>query len=63
MTALSREYVHANYWQNTLVINTSDASAVDFDISADKKQQLYDAGYETIKNYLPMKLNKVSQRL
>lgn len=63
MTALSREYVHANYWQNTLVISTGDASAVDFDISADKKQQLYDAGYETVKNYLPMKLNKVSQRL
>lgn len=61
MTALSREYVHANFWHNTLVINTGDASAVDFDITEEKKQQLYDAGYQTVTQFLPRKLAKVSE--
>ncbi|MBT0585697.1 patatin-like phospholipase family protein [Alteromonas sp. SM 2104] len=56
MAAISREYVHADYWHNTLVINTGDASAVDFDISEEKKQALFDAGYSTVKQFLPIKL-------
>lgn len=56
MSAISREYVHADYWQNTLVVNTGDASAVDFDLSVEKKQALFQAGYETVTQFLPNKL-------
>ncbi|WP_100656455.1 patatin-like phospholipase family protein [Alteromonas flava] len=58
MTAISREYVHADHWHNTLVINTGDASAVDFDMTEEQKHQLYQVGYETVKNFLPTKLPK-----
>ena len=56
MSAISREYVHADYWQNTLVINTGDASAVDFDLSVEKKQALFQTGYDTVLQFLPGKL-------
>ncbi|WP_100643226.1 patatin-like phospholipase family protein [Alteromonas facilis] len=61
MTALSREYVHADYWHNTLVINTGDASAVDFDMTEEQKEQLYNAGYNTVFEYLPTKLPKAKR--
>ncbi|NTS77739.1 patatin-like phospholipase family protein [Catenovulum sp. SM1970] len=56
MNALSREYVHANHWHNTIVIDTGTASSVDFDISAEEKEELYRAGYLTVLSYLPKKL-------
>lgn len=56
MSAISREYVHADHWHNTLVINTGDASAVDFDLTAEKKHALFKAGYDTVTQYLPIKL-------
>lgn len=59
MTALSREYVHAEHWHNTLVINTGAASAVDFDMSIEEKHALFNQGYQTVKSYLPDKLNKL----
>ena len=61
MTALSREYVHANFWHNTLVVNTGDASAVDFDITSEKKKLLFEAGYDTVTRFLPPKLAQVSK--
>ena len=60
MTALSREYVHAEHWHNTLVINTGAASSVDFDMSYEDKLSLYKQGYETAMNFLPVKLGKLN---
>ncbi|HBU51386.1 MAG TPA: hypothetical protein DEB45_08995 [Alteromonas australica] len=60
MTALSREYVHAEHWHNTLVINTGAASSVDFDMSCEDKLSLYKQGYETAMNFLPIKLSKLN---
>ncbi len=60
MTALSREYVHAEHWHNTLVINTGSASSVDFDMSCEDKLSLYKQGYETAMNFLPIKLSKLN---
>lgn len=57
MTALSREYVNANYWHNTIVINTGELSAVDFDMSREQKEMLYGIGYDTATMFLPRKLN------
>jgi NTE family protein len=60
MTALSREYVHAEYWHNTLVVNTGQVSAVDFAMTDEDKLGLFNQGYETAKKYLPIKLAHIS---
>ena len=60
MTALSREYVHQNYWYNTLVINTGASSAVDFQMEDEEKMWLFDKGYYTVKEFLPAKLEKLT---
>lgn len=59
MNAMSREYVHAQYWHNTVVINTGSISAVDFDIDVAKKEFLRDIGYKTAKEIIPIKLKDV----
>lgn len=56
MNALSREYVHENYWHNTLVVNTGSISSVDFALSDEQKRILYQQGYNAAKQYLPQKL-------
>lgn len=56
MSAVSREYVHAEYWHNTVVVNTGEVSSVDFALSTLQKQQLYNIGYETAIAIVPMKL-------
>lgn len=61
MTALSREYVHAEYWHNTLVVNTEDISAVDFSMSEATKARLFQIGYDTTMQYLPEKLKTVME--
>ncbi|WJG08460.1 patatin-like phospholipase family protein [Aliiglaciecola sp. LCG003] len=56
MTALSREYVHAEHWHNTLVVDTGEFSSVDFALTKKQKKMLYDIGRETTLKYLPIKL-------
>jgi NTE family protein len=56
MNAMSREYVHAQYWHNTVLINTGNVSSVDFNLPYDKKLNLLELGYQTTKNVIPMKL-------
>ncbi|NMH60551.1 patatin-like phospholipase family protein [Alteromonas ponticola] len=59
MNALSREYVHAEYWQHTVVINTGDISAIDFKANHHAKEQLFNVGYNTTRMILPKKLAHV----
>lgn len=59
MTALSREYVHEQFWQNTIVVNTGAHSAVDFNLSVEQKRDLYKMGYETAQEYIPQRLSKL----
>ncbi|GFD90304.1 phospholipase [Tenacibaculum sp. KUL152] len=59
MTAISREYVNAKYWHNTVVINTGDISAVDFSLTPETKNSLFDLGYHTTKEFLPKKCANV----
>ena len=61
MTALSREYVHAEHWHNTLVINTGSASSVDFDMDETDKEALFQQGYQTAINFLPAKLQRLER--
>lgn len=56
MSAVSREYVHAEYWHNTIVINTGSVSSVDFALSHEQKLQLFDTGYQTARRIVPLKL-------
>ena len=56
MTAISREYVHDGHWHNTIVINTGYASPVDFYMSIEQKEALYQAGYMTALSYIPQKM-------
>ena len=60
MTAISREYVNAKYWHNTVVVNTGDISAVDFSLSPEVKHQLFELGYHTTKEFLPKKCTQLN---
>lgn len=56
MHAVSREFVHAEHWHNTVIVNTGDVSPTDFSLAAEVKQQLLRWGYETTREFLPKKL-------
>ncbi len=56
MTALSREYVHEDHWQNTVIVDTQHVSSVDFALSPEQKQELYEIGNQTALQILPIKL-------
>lgn len=60
MTAISREYVNAKYWHNTVVVNTGDISAVDFSLSPEVKHTLFELGYNTTKEFLPKKCTQLN---
>lgn len=57
MNAVSREYVHAEHWHNTVVVNTGSISSVDFALTLEQKQHLYQIGYETATTIVPLKLS------
>lgn len=56
MNAMSREYVHAHYWHNTILVNTGSVSSVDFSMSLADKEALMHVGYQTAKEFIPLKL-------
>jgi len=55
MTTISREYINDAFWHNTIVINTGDCSAVDFTMTDEQKLQLFEAGYKTALEIVPIK--------
>jgi NTE family protein len=63
MNAMSREYVHAQYWHNTVLINTGSVSSVDFALPIEKKLVLLRQGYETAMSVIPQKLNWLKRDL
>lgn len=62
MNAVSREYVHAEHWHNTIVINTGSVSSVDFDMTIMQKQQLFDVGYTTASTIVPLKMQEYFEK-
>ena len=58
MTTLSREHLTDTLWHNTVVIRTDGLSPLEFNMSPDQKSQLFQAGYDTTRQYLPRKLDK-----
>ena len=55
MTTISREYINEVFWHNTIVINTGKCSAVDFTMSSEQKLQLFETGYKTALEIVPIK--------
>lgn len=56
MIALSREYISEDFWLSTIVIDAGDISPMDLKLSAEDKERLYAAGYDTTREVLPAKL-------
>lgn len=57
MTTISREYINEAFWHNTIIINTGECSAVDFNMSTEKKYELFQIGYQTALEIIPLKTN------
>ncbi|PCH94508.1 MAG: phospholipase [Gammaproteobacteria bacterium] len=55
MTTISREYINEAFWHNTIVINTGSSSAIDFNMSGEQKLQLFEIGYKTALEIVPIK--------
>ena len=55
MTTISREYINEAFWHNTIVINTGKCSAVDFNMTSEQKLDLYEIGYKTALEIVPIK--------
>lgn len=55
MTTISREYINDAFWHNTIIINTGLCSAVDFGMSENKKISLFNIGYQTAMEIVPIK--------
>jgi|TARA_B110000091_G_scaffold98957_2_gene107643 NTE family protein len=55
MTTISREYINEAFWHNTIIINTGDCSSVDFSMNSEQKQKLYEIGYHTAMEIIPLK--------
>ena len=56
MTTMSREYVHDEFWHNTVVIETGDTSPITFNLSQQQKEALYEIGYRTTVEVVPNKV-------
>ncbi len=59
MTSISREYIHDRFWRNTVVIETSNVSPIEFAMTVEQKQDLFERGFETTRSVLPLKLDDV----
>jgi len=55
MTTISREYINDAFWHNTIVINTGECSGVDFAMTNEQKLKLFDIGYQTALEIVPIK--------
>lgn len=55
MTTISREYINEAFWHNTVVVETGTSSATDFTLNNEHKNNLYQKGYLTAKEIIPIK--------
>ena len=55
MTTISREYINDAFWHNTIVINTGECSGVDFAMTNEQKLKLFEIGYQTALEIVPIK--------
>jgi len=58
MTTISREYINDAFWHNTIIVNTGESSAVDFSMDIAGKETLFQIGYQTAKEVVPIKIKQ-----
>lgn len=51
VTQIERSYVHKNYWDRTICINTGDIPIDDFSLSKEEKLKLIDSGINSAMNF------------
>jgi NTE family protein len=56
MSTLSREYMNDALWLNTVLIETDGMSPLEFHMTPEQKNSLFDSGYNTTRDFLPKKL-------
>ncbi len=56
MSTISREYQSEALWLNTVLIETEGMSPLEFHMTQEQKQLLFDQGYATTREFLPLKL-------
>jgi len=48
-------------WLNTVLIETEGMSPLEFHMTQEQKQSLYDLGYATTRKFLPLKLAQAAR--
>lgn len=56
LSTLSREYMSDALWMNTVLIKADGMSPLEFHMTPEQKNSLFDSGYNTTRDYLPTKL-------
>ncbi len=56
MTSISREYISDSYWRNTVVVETGTISPIEFALSIEQKEELFQRGLSTVHQIIPIKL-------
>ena len=56
MATISREYLSESLWLNTVLIETDGMSPLEFNMTPEQKQALFDLGYASTQTFLPAKL-------
>ncbi len=59
MIAMSQEYIHDSWWNSTIIIDSGHLSPVEFSLSKAVKEQLFRLGYQSVMDYLPLKLSRL----
>ncbi|MCL6417275.1 patatin-like phospholipase family protein [Aestuariirhabdus sp. Z084] len=55
MTTLSREYVNDAFWHSTIIVDTQHYSPVEFRLTREDKEALFEMGYLTTMEIVPQK--------
>lgn len=63
MTTLSREYLSEALWLNTVLIETEGLSPLEFHMTPEQKNTLFQAGYDTTRTFLPIKFARMAERV
>ncbi len=63
MTTISREYINQAFWHNTITINTGDCSAIDFTMNSEQKETLFNIGYNTAIEVIPIKAKSPESKI
>lgn len=58
MTSLSHEFVQDAFWNSTVVIDTNGITPLEFNLTVQKKLELYQAGYNTTHRIFPDKMQR-----